>query len=165
LLGLLAAAQSPCADGTILKLSLTPGREHLRFTTTFAPPPGFDPANDGLSITVAFEPDDDPANAFYTVTVPATLFTAVPHAIRFYSHDATLLDGLKLVRLSTVAGNPGLLRVQMARRGTALPGTTRDGTVGVVLGSGSTCVRACIPCVGSTGTFSCKATGAPGCGG
>lgn len=161
-----AAAQTACVDATLLKLSLTPGREHLRFTATFVPPAGFDPAADGLGITVAFEPDDDPANLVYAVTVPGTLFTAVPHAIRFYSHDATLLDGLKLVRLSSVAGSGGLLRIQMARRGAALPGTMRDGTVGVVLTSGSTCVRACIPCIGSTRTFSCTPTGtAGGCGG
>ncbi|HLK13065.1 MAG TPA: hypothetical protein VKW76_16940 [Candidatus Binatia bacterium] len=159
-----AAAQAPCAAGTLVKLSLTPQRQHLRVTATFVPPAGFDPATQGLSITVAFEPDDDPANVFYTVTVPGTLFTQVPHAIRFVSHDGGM-DGLKFVRLSDVPGSAGLMRIQMARRGTALANTMRDGVVGVVVGSGDACVRACIPCVGSTPTFSCKSTGSGTCGG
>ena len=165
LVGVLSAAPrvgsaQVCTDGIAKKLSLSPGREHLRFTGTFVPPTTLDPLASGLSIAIGYEPVGTPGNVFFPATIPSELFVQVRQYVRYRDFAATLA-GIKQVVFSS---RKGVAKVKINRRGAALAGSPRDGLVSITLGSGASCVRACIQCVGSP-RFKCFPTGDAGtCG-
>ncbi len=125
----------------MLRLGVTPLREHLRFSGEFPIPPGFDPLVDGLGVEVSYEPETDPANVVLIADLPASGFVRTVRSIRYTDSRATI-NGIKLVSISDLPARPGFKRIKVNRRGAALTIPT-SGVLRVVFTSGTSCVRSC----------------------
>ena len=150
------AAEVPrsCASGTA-KVSVSKDLTRMHIRGVISPALDFDPVANGMTIEVAYEPEADPANLVYTVTLPNTGFTLTPRGVVVYKDDAGTIGGITAVRIkSRTAGGKQLA---VARRGTAITGLNRAGKVRAALGAGG-CVRNCgTPCaVDTRGRFRCK---------
>jgi len=130
-----------CAPAGVLRLGVTPLREHLRFSGEFPIPPGFDPLVDGLGVEVSYEPETDPTNVVLIAQLPASGFTRTPKSIRYTDSRATI-NGVKLVSISDLPAQPGFKRIKINRRGAPLT-IPMSGVLRVVLTSGAACVRSC----------------------
>src|SRR5207247_4677346 len=144
-----AAAETPlnCTQGTVRKIAVSADKTGVRFRGDCTPPPGFDPSTGGLSLELAYEPEADPANIIYTVTLPNLTKTSRGY---LYKDKAGTMGGITLVRFSD---NDGVFRVTVSRKGAAIAGATRAATLRMVLVSGTVCVRTCgSACAFSHGT-------------
>lgn len=137
-----ARAENPfsCGSGTVSRLKFDTARTKIAFKGEFMPPAGFDAAANGLSIDLWTEPETDPANAFFSVALPASGFTTLPSGQVRYKDNAGTQGGITLVQLKTLA--TGDIRVTIKRKGAALT-VPAGGVFRMVLTSGSACVRHC----------------------
>ena len=135
-------AENPfsCASGTVARLSFDLARTKMGFKGTFTPPPAFDADANGLKIDLWAEPETDPANAFYTVTLPGSGFITLPSGLVRYRDPSGTTGGITLVKLRTASS--GDVRITIKRKGTAIT-TPAGAVVRVLLTSGSACVRNC----------------------
>ncbi len=137
-----ARAENPfsCGSGTVSRIRFDKARTKIAFKGEFTPPAGFDPFAHGLSIDLWTEPETDPANAFFSVALPASGFTMLPSGQLRYKDNLGAHGGITLVQLKTLA--TGEDRVTIKRKGTALT-VPPGGVFRMVLTSGSACVRHC----------------------
>ncbi len=161
LVALPAVAETPynCHPGFSPRVQVSADRTQLRFTGRLETPAGFDPAANGLGISVSYEPETDPANVIFNVTLPASGFTASASGAR-YRDPAGSVGGVTLVALQGAIGSQ---KFKMTRNGTALPGPLPAGNLRVVVSSGSGCVRTCgSPCrLSKSQRLVCHASGSP----
>jgi hypothetical protein len=138
-----ARAENPfsCASsGPVSKLSFDSARTKISFKGTFALPSGFDPIASGLTLDLLTEPETDPANAHYSVTLPAGGFTQTPSGLIRYKDSAGAVGGITSVKIKTLS--TGDRRITVKRKGSVLalpPG----GVFRMILTSGGACVRHC----------------------
>src|SRR5579871_2955787 len=142
LLATSAAAEIPysCDPGSAQKLHIAAGRTTLLFRGRFTPSAALDPLSLGLQIEVSYDPETDPTNAIFQVTLPASAFTAIPHGV-MYKDAAGTRGGVTLVKLLTPPSGP--TKVKIVRRGAPLPAATRSGNVHMAVGAGAHCMRTC----------------------
>jgi hypothetical protein len=137
-----ARAENPfsCGSGTVSRMKFDKLRTKIAFKGTFIPPPGFDAVANGLSLDLWTEPETDPANTFFTATLPASGFTTLPSGQVRYKDLAGAQNGVTLVQLKTLA--TGERRITVKRKGAALT-VPPGGVFRMILTSGTACVRHC----------------------
>jgi hypothetical protein len=135
-------AENPfsCGSGTVARLKFDKARTKISFKGTFAAPPGFDVAANGLSLDLWTEPETDPAHGFYSVTLPAGGFTTTPSGQQRYKDPAGVIGGITLVKLQTLS--TGDKRITVKRKGAAIT-VPPGGVFRMVATSGGGCVRHC----------------------
>jgi len=135
-------AENPfsCGSGTVARLKFDRLRTKISFKGTFAAPPGFDADANGLSLDLWTEPETDPANGFYSVTLPAAGFTTLPSGQVRYKDPAGATGGITLVKIQTIS--TGDKRITVKRKGTAIT-TPPGGVFRMLVTSGTACVRHC----------------------
>jgi hypothetical protein len=155
------SAETPynCHPGFSPRLQVSTDRTQLRFTGRLETPAAFDPTVDGLRVDVSYEPETDPANGIFSVSLPASGFSAGPGGVR-YRDPAGTVGG---VTFALLHGAPGAQKFKLSRNGPALPGPLPAGQLRVVVSSGSGCVRTCgSPCrLSKAQRLVCHATGSP----
>src|SRR5437773_6887930 len=121
-----AAAEIPysCQGGTVKRMSIKSDRTVLRIDAVI--PSGLDPQANGLSVEVNYEPEADPANLVYSVTLPKTGFASVPGGSRYVDRQG-LVGGVRHVTIKDAGG--GMQRVKLFRNGGPLAGTPRAGNL------------------------------------
>jgi hypothetical protein len=137
-----ARAENPfsCGSGTVARLKFDPARTKIAFKGTFTAPPGFDAAANGLSLDLWTEPETDPGNTFYSVTLPAGGFTTLPSGQVRYKDPSGATGGITLVKIQTI--RTGEKRITVKRKGTAIT-TPPGGVFRMIVTSGTACVRHC----------------------
>src|SRR5262245_37797255 len=127
-----ARAENPysCESGTVKKLKFDAARTKISFTGDFTAPFGFDPTLFGLTLDLWTEPETNPANQFFTVTLPETGFAALPSGQVRYQDASGAVGGITLVKISRLSS--GLRRFVVKRKGTALT-TPPGGVIHMVL--------------------------------
>src|SRR5262245_19789416 len=138
-----ARAENPlsCSSGSVSRLKFNPGRTTMRFVGTFTSPVGFDPAANGLTLDLWNEPETDPANAFYTTTLPSSGFVVKPNGQLRYTDTSGAQGGITLVKISII--KTGDRRIILKRKAASAVATPAGGVFRMVLTSGTTCVRHC----------------------
>src|SRR5207247_1408758 len=108
-------------------------------------------------VEVNYEPEADPANLVYSVTLPKTGFASVPGGSRYVDRQG-LVGGVRHVTIKDAGG--GMQRVKLFRNGGPLAGTPRAGNLRAAFGSGAACARTCgAPCVlATTASVRCRAS-------
>jgi hypothetical protein len=166
--GSTALAETPtsCGQMTTRKLAFGQSRAKLAFRGTIAPGPGLPalsaPLPADLTLTLAYEPEADPANAVFTVTLPGSSFTASPGGVR-YRDPSGALFGIREVVIRSASD--GARKVAVKGRGTVIP-ATQAGTLRLVVATTGGCARSCpstCRLVGST-TKCAKSTDTALCG-
>ena len=137
-----AAAENPfsCGSGTVARLKFDKARTKIAFKGTFTPPPGFDAAANGLTLDLLTEPETDPANGFYSVTLPGAGFTTTPSGHQRYKDSLGTVGGITLVKVQTVSN--GDKRITVKRKGSAIT-VPPGGVFRMIATSGGACVRHC----------------------
>ena len=137
-----AQAENPfsCGSGTVARLKFDPARTKIAFKGTFTPPPGFDADANGLKIDLWTEPETDPSNGFYSVTLPASGFTTLPNGLVRYKDPAGTVGGITLVKIRNFGGTDKQITIK--RKGSVIT-TPPGGVFRMLLTSGSACVRHC----------------------
>jgi hypothetical protein len=137
-----ARAENPysCEAGTVKRLKFDRGRMKLSFTGDFVPPAGFDPTLHGLTLDLWSEPETDPGNQFFSVTLPDSSFTVRGSGQVRYQDPTGAVGGITLVKITRLSS--GQRRFVVKRKGAAIT-TPPGGVFRLVFTSGSGCMRSC----------------------
>ena len=160
LAGLVAAAPATagearfsCADAAVTRLAFTPPgpTQRFRLRATY-PAAALDPAMNGLTIDLAYEPETDPANDVYNVTIPAAGFELQGSTLVYRDPDGSL-GGITKVKISN--GPSGTKRILVQRKGATVAAANHTGNMRVVFTSGPSCVRTCATHCAASQRLSC----------
>src|SRR5215813_7933893 len=119
-----AETDNICGAMNARRVSFSADRMKLGFRAVLLAEPGLPPLSGGfttdLAITLAYEPEADPANTVFTATLPAASFVNLPHGVR-YKDKAGSIAGITLLTLKD--GRAGTRKLSIKRLGPPIPAT------------------------------------------
>jgi hypothetical protein len=140
-----------CNPGVLSRLKIVPSSGQM-FRGRFIQP-AMDPVANGLTIEAYQEPETDPANLVFSVTLPASGFVATSNGARYRDPNGAI-GSVTSVRITT----KGAGRFTIRRSNGASSAGLTSGAVRIVLGDGTAfCVRTCAaPCTQAGGSSTCR---------
>lgn len=164
------AADTPASCGGVVlkRLAFNQARTKLKLTGNLLAGPGIPDVSGGLpgnlTLSLAYEPEADPAGELLSVTLPAASFTAVDRGVR-YKDSTGAVGGIQMVKIGTLDSKHGTRKIVVKYKGAALDadhaGNLRA-TVSTTGGCARTCPSVCtlsttnrIKCARSTDSALC----------
>jgi hypothetical protein len=152
-----AETPNSCGGMAVRRLAFQAARTKFNFKAILDAGEGVPSLAGGLTsdftLTLAYEPEADPANTVFTTTIPAASFALVRGGVR-YKDPAGSIDGITLVSLRD--GRLGTRKLRIKRKGTPLAATSA-GNLRVVVTANGACSRSCpSACILAAGKPKCR---------
>ncbi len=139
----LADTPNSCGGMNARRLAFQADRTKLNFRGVLEAGAGVPSLAGGLTgdftITLAYEPEADPANTILTATLPAASFQLIKRGVR-YKDTLGTIAGITQVTLKE--GRAGTRKLSIKRKGPALA-ATRAGKLRLVVTANGACSRSC----------------------
>lgn len=143
--GVPAHAETPnsCGGMNARRLAFQADRTKLSFRAVLAAGQGVPSLAAGLTsdltITLAYEPEADPANTIFTATLPAASFQLVKGGARYKDRLGTIAG---ITQLAVKDGRAGTRKLSIKRKGAPIP-ATHAGNLRLVVTVNGACSRSC----------------------